>query len=410
MNEFRGDTLTRVASSLGESSAKTETALGVVLPALMGGLASKGSTSAGAVDLLDLIKRNKFDSRQYGDISSAISAPDGLTNLATAGRSMLDSVFGTRGSSVTDWIASFAGINRSSSTSLLSLALPLVIGQITKFLGSNNLNAASLQNLLADQKTFLKDAPAGLTAALGLGDVGRAPFVSSYESEPVATHKARAVGTYETETGAGSSWWKWALPLLLLALVLPLYFAFRGDRETRTVTQAPPRSDVPTGTVGVAPVVPALGEFVERRLPRNITIRVPARGVESKLIAFIEDPNVQVDKETWFTFDRLEFETDSALLKPSSREQLRNTVEILRAYPAVHVKIGGYTDNVGDDAYNMKLSSERATATMNDIVSQGTDRSRIEAEGYGENHPIADNGTAEGRQRNRRIDIRVTKK
>ncbi len=408
MNEFRGDTLGRVATSLGESPAKTETALGAALPALMGGLAGKGSTSAGADDLLDLIKRNKFDSPKYGDISGAISPPDGLTNLATSGRSMLDSVFGARTSSVTDWITSFAGINRSSSTSLLSLALPLVIGQITKFLGSGGLSAASLQNLLADQKAFLKDAPAGLTAALGLGDVGRAPYVS-YESEPVATHKARAVGTYESEPRPGSSWWKWALPLLLLALLIPLYFANRGNRDTR-VDQARVRTDAPTGTTGVAPVVPELGEFVERRLPRNITIKVPSRGVESKLIAFIEDPNTRVDKETWFTLDRLEFETDSALLRPSSREQLGNVVAILRAYPQVNVKIGGYTDNAGDDAYNLKLSSERATATMNGIVNQQIDRSRIEAEGYGENHPVADNGTAEGRQRNRRVDILVTKK
>lgn len=408
MNEFGGDTLGRVATSLGESPVKTETALGVVLPALMGGLAGKGSTSAGADDLLDLIKRNKFDNPKYGDISGAISAPDSLTNLATSGRSMLDSVFGARTSSVTDWITSFTGINRSSSTSLLSLALPLVIGQITKFLGSGGLTAASLQNLLADQKAFLKDAPAGLTAALGLGDISRPAVVGSHESERVGTHTARAVGTYETESRAGSSWWKWAIPLLLLALI-PFYFAFR-DREPRTVSQALPRGDVPTGTVGVAPVVPELGEFVERRLPRNITIKVPSRGVESKLIAFIEDPNTRVDKETWFTFDRLEFETDSALLRPSSREQLQNVVAILRAYPQVHVKIGGYTDNAGDDAYNMKLSSERATATMNDIASQQIDRSRIEAEGYGENHPVADNGTAEGRQRNRRVDILVTKK
>ena len=297
--------------------------------------------------------------------------------------------------------------DRSSSTSLLSLALPLVIGQITKFLGSGGLTAASLQNLLADQKAFLKDAPAGLTAVLGLGDISRPAGVGSYESERVGTH-THAVGTYETESRAGSSWWKWAIPLLLLALI-PFYFAFRV-REPRTVSQALPRGDVPTGTVGVAPVVPELGEFVERRLPRNITIKVPSRGVESKLIAFIEDPNTRVDKETWFTFDRLEFETDSALLRPSSREQLQNVVAILRAYPQVHVKIGGYTDNAGDDAYNMKLSSERATATMNDIASQQIDRSRIEAEGYGENHPVADNGTAEGRQRNRRVDILVTKK
>jgi len=98
------------------------------------------------------------------------------------------------------------------------------------------------------------------------------------------------------------------------------------------------------------------------------------------------------------------------VLKPSSQEQLRNVADILKAYPNVHLKIGGYTDNVGDDAYNLKLSSDRANNTMNELVSLGVDRSRLEAEGYGEAHPIADNGSAEGRQRNRRIDMNVTSK
>jgi outer membrane protein OmpA-like peptidoglycan-associated protein len=117
-----------------------------------------------------------------------------------------------------------------------------------------------------------------------------------------------------------------------------------------------------------------------------------------------------VEPNTWFSFDRLEFETDSAVLRPSSREQLQNVAEILKAYPSVTAKIGGYTDNAGDAAYNMKLSADRATNTMNELVSLGIDRSRLEAEGYGESHPVADNATEEGRQRNRRIDINVTKK
>jgi OmpA-OmpF porin, OOP family len=82
----------------------------------------------------------------------------------------------------------------------------------------------------------------------------------------------------------------------------------------------------------------------------------------------------------------------------------------MEAYPNVNVKIGGYTDNVGDDARNMKLSQERANGTMNELQKLGVSPSRMTAEGYGEQHPVADNATEEGRQRNRRIDVRVTKK
>jgi outer membrane protein OmpA-like peptidoglycan-associated protein len=117
-----------------------------------------------------------------------------------------------------------------------------------------------------------------------------------------------------------------------------------------------------------------------------------------------------VDNTTWFSFDRLEFETDSARLKPTSREQLLNVAAILKAYPNVAVKIGGYTDNTGDPAHNLKLSQDRANATLNELVALGIPNSQLAAEGYGEQFPVADNSTPEGRQRNRRIDIRVTKK
>ncbi len=133
-------------------------------------------------------------------------------------------------------------------------------------------------------------------------------------------------------------------------------------------------------------------------------------GIESKLVAFIEDASKPVDKTTWFSFDRLLFETGKSTLKPSSQEQLVNIAEILKAYPGVEVKIGGYTDNTGDAAANQKLSDERAKSVMAELVKLGIDEERMAAEGYGQEHPVASNDTEEGRAQNRRIDIRVTKK
>ena len=67
----------------------------------------------------------------------------------------------------------------------------------------------------------------------------------------------------------------------------------------------------------------------------------------------------------------------------------------------------GYTDNAGDAEANRRLSESHATAMMNELVSLGVDRSRLNAQGFGEEAPVADNATAEGRQRNRRVEIRV---
>ena len=157
-------------------------------------------------------------------------------------------------------------------------------------------------------------------------------------------------------------------------------------------------------------IMDRLGKFLAVKLPGGVELNVPEFGVERKLIAFIEDKSKPVDRATWFSFDRLDFETGSATLKPTSAEQLKNIAEIMKAYPKAALKIGGYTDNVGNADANLKLSQKRAENTMQELVKLGVDAKRLEAQGYGEKHPVADNATEEGRQKNRRIDLRVTRK
>lgn len=290
--------------------------------------------------------------------------------------------------------------------------MPVVLGAIGRRLGSTGLNASSLSNLLGDPSAFLRNAPAGLASALGIGGVatGARRIVDDTE------RRVAAAPAYASEK-AGSVW-KWLLPLLLVAGLIGLFaylLSRRQEPPTAVTPQPPARTEGASAPAAPAPVGPAststdLGAFIDAKLPDGVNLRVPTNGVENKLLAFIGDRNKVVDKETWFNFDRLEFETDSARLKPSSSEQLSNIAAILKAYPQVELKIGGYTDNTGDAAHNLKLSQDRATSTLNELVSLGVAKSRLAAEGYGSQFPVADNGTPEGRQRNRRIDVRVTKK
>ena len=408
MNDFRGGPISSIASMLGESPAKTQTAMGGVLAALTGILATKAATKNGAQDLLDMIRRNGLDSGHYGDVAGAIAAPDAITKLANTGRPLMESLLGDRTSSITEWISSLGSIPRSAANSLLALALPLVLGTIGRRVSTSGWSVSSLMNLMSGQP-FLQDAPAGLAAVLGVTETAtQRPIVGSYEPEPREASARPVVGTYSSETRSGSSWWKWALPLLLLGLLA--YFLARRTPAPEVASVPPPRVDVkPEGLLPPAPA-PELGPFVDRTLQNSVTITVPAEGIESKLVAFIEDKSRPVDKTTWFAFDRIEFDPDSSTLRQSSAEQVRNIADILKAYPNVNVKIGGYTDDVGDDAQNLKLSTDRAANTMNAIAALGIDKSRLASEGYGKEHPVGDNSTGEGRQRNRRIDIRVTKK
>lgn len=155
-------------------------------------------------------------------------------------------------------------------------------------------------------------------------------------------------------------------------------------------------------------VVPAGMELLA--LPNGTSIQVSPSGIENQLVAFITDSTKVIDKTTWFDFDRLLFETGSAVLMPGSIDQLSNIAEIMRAYPNVKLKLGGYTDNVGQAADNLKLSSDRAATAQSELVKLGVAADRLEAEGYGDTVPVADNATEEGRAKNRRTAARVTAK
>ncbi len=184
-------------------------------------------------------------------------------------------------------------------------------------------------------------------------------------------------------------------------------FERRGEKAAGTSvpldkSTAADNQDVSTPNTG-------LGTFRPEKLTSGVELNIPDNGIERKLLTFIRSDQ-PVDKTTWFDFDRLTFDTGKATLQASSQEQLKNVAEIMKAYPAVTVKLGGYTDNTGNAASNLKLSQDRANSVRAELENRGIGKDRLTAEGYGQAYPVAGNDTEEGRARNRRISIRVTKK
>ena len=101
----------------------------------------------------------------------------------------------------------------------------------------------------------------------------------------------------------------------------------------------------------------------------------------------------------------INFDTGRATWKPNAIEVIAEIVYTLESRPQLRVKLEGHTDNVGDAAANKKLSDDRANAVMNAIIGLGIDKARLSAEGFGQEYPIADNNTEEGRTRNRRVEL-----
>ncbi|WP_313091190.1 sodium-translocating pyrophosphatase [Chryseobacterium flavum] len=115
-----------------------------------------------------------------------------------------------------------------------------------------------------------------------------------------------------------------------------------------------------------------------------------------------------LDPNQWYTIENLYFETGSSDLKPGYEMQLNNLAEILNAYPELKIKLGGYTDNSGTEESNQQLSNLRAQTAKLKLLELGISADRIEAEGYGSQHPVCEaNDTEECKAKNRRIDVRV---
>jgi len=101
------------------------------------------------------------------------------------------------------------------------------------------------------------------------------------------------------------------------------------------------------------------------------------------------------------------FDTGSYTLKPGAREKLAKISGIVLAHPGLNLQIEGHTDSVGSDEFNQQLSERRADSVRDFLAEQGVPGSAISARGFGKTQPVAGNDTAEGRQRNRRVELVV---
>ncbi|MBO0611537.1 OmpA family protein [Thiothrix fructosivorans] len=103
--------------------------------------------------------------------------------------------------------------------------------------------------------------------------------------------------------------------------------------------------------------------------------------------------------------DAITFDTAQAGVKPQFYGVLNNLASTLNQFPETRVQIAGHTDNVGSDASNLQLSQQRANSVRTYLASTGVAAQRMQAVGYGESRPIADNSSDYGRAQNRRVEV-----
>lgn len=115
-----------------------------------------------------------------------------------------------------------------------------------------------------------------------------------------------------------------------------------------------------------------------------------------------EGINVTFDENSGVYFD-----TEKYAINAKSQETLNKLVGIFKEYPQTNVLVEGHTDNTGSDSYNLTLSKNRAQAVTGYLVDNGIEKGRFTTKWYGETQPKYDNSTAEGRAKNRRVELAI---
>ena len=320
----------QAGSMLGESDSGIQSAVGSMMPALLGGMMSKAATPQGAGDLFKMVQGLNIDTGSLGNIAGMLAGAagggGGASALQSMGTSLLTGLLGgDKTNNLASALSSVAGIKPSSASSLLSLGAPLVMGVVKKMVGDGGLDASGLASALLGQKSALQgvNLDPRITGALGFNSMSS--MLGALPNAAAATGAAAAAGA------SGLRRW---LPWIIGALALLLLWIWFSGRKTETApVPAPAAVEAPVA----APVAPA------------VAVTLPAS---------------------------VYFETGSAAIGDEGKATISGAAAILAAEGG-NVAVTGHTDKTGDAAANEELAKQRALAVRDALMAAGVAESSI---------------------------------
>lgn len=397
------EVIQKASAMVGESPQSTRKVLETATPAIFAGLAGEASSTSGASQLTHILDEAGLVG-PMGRITERLGAGSG-EEVARLGKDLLGRVFGGRLSALVDAVAGAFGLKTSTTSSLMGLAAPLVLGVLGNQVHERHLDAAGVAGLLVEQKgAALAALPVSVSAFFGGAPAARVEAPREVKREAVRAQTPQGYGL-------------WPLVLLLPMLIIGLLMSRSRRQEPAVVEPAPamgvgipreatpepqvePQRPVETAPPVEAPQPPAVEK--PRALPQF------AEGtIGHEMAQYLGSSGGDASKR--FVFDHLNFEFGTTDLTPGSLPTVEGVTAVLKAYPDARVVIEGHTDSIGAPAANERLSLDRANALKSALVARGVAADRITTKGVGPEHPIASNDTAEGRAKNRRIELIVTR-
>ena len=323
---------------LGESESGVQSALGSLMPVLLGSMASKASSPSGAADLFRTVTGANVDTGILGNIAGALAGGASTDSLTSVGANLLGGLLGgsDKVSGLGSALASLAGIKSSSAGTLMSLAAPFLFSTIKKLISSNGLDANGLGNLLLGQKAHLAKANVDPRLATALGQTS---FTSWLDKLPAtlatvapAAAPVRPVVTAPAapESSGLMKWLPW-LAALIGAFLLWQWLAPKAPEPAKTVAPAPVAAPAPAPAP--APVVAAL--------PKSVYFEVDKTDIGDEGKKAIEEALAAIGKDG-------------------------------------KAAVTGYADKTGDPARNEELAKNRAKAVKEALVAAGLPEGNIE--------------------------------
>ena len=393
------DITRQVSSLVGETPAATDSAVRRAAPAVLASVVNSASTAGGADRLRALVSEGGWGADVLGSLGARLAGGSGTGTFLSSGARLVSNIFGNKTDGITDLIASGSGVQRGSASTILSLIAPIVMSVLGKQIVARGLSTSGLSTMLAGERSSLVAAlPAGAAGLLGMKDTGRPladvadprPDVRATAAAPIVSERFDP----EPETGvpgSGLSRW-WPALLVGLAAVAMLFLLTRG-RQTDVASMRPEPAASPRQLASV-------------NLPGGVRISVDQGSSVHQLSTYLAD-SAAGGLPKRFVFDDLHFETGTTRLTPQGQRTVESLAAVLKAYPTVRVTLEGHTDATGDPTSNKTLSLQRAEAVKQMLTNTGIAADRLQAEGYGQERPIANNDTETGRARNRRLELVV---
>ena len=386
--------LKTAAATLREDEKGVASAVAVLLPSLLVRFMDQGETARVNETIREAGNAELFDRR------AEIFAGHGIDGGMNLGERFENELVGAENKAYPNAVAAESGISAASADRLSGWVAAVIAGYVGHKIVRNNLSmSAVMAGLRQERGSVVKEIPV---------KVGRAAGISGMcsSSAPVAGRD-----------GKKNNWLVWLIIVLIVVIIVFLSIRScnrNGGGEVVAVTE----------NVTVVPTAPAAQTaaakegltFVEHKLPDGRTIRVAEGGCEDCMLKYLQSDayrkatNEELSKN-WIQFDKIDFMHDSeTALAGNSMEQLDNIAAILKIYPDVRIRIGGFADKTGTRAVNYEISKKRAEYIKSILVKDGIPADRISTEGFGKEFAtVPADATAAQRAVDRSIAMRFTK-